>query len=76
MISTAFTLMYYVGVTISLFVQTKTAGAMGERKGGGKTQPQIQKQANKQTKNPTKTRHSLRFESLPDLHAHALHFIF
>lgn len=49
MISTAFTLMYYVGVTISLFVQTKTAGAMGERKGGKNAtpNPKTGKQANK-----------------------------
>lgn len=50
MISSAFTITSYVGVTISLFVQTKTAGAMKERKegGGGKPQLQIQNQPTNQ----------------------------
>lgn len=48
MISSAFTITSYVGVTISLFVQTKTAGAMKERKEGGGGKPQLQNQPTNQ----------------------------
>lgn len=71
MISSAFTVTSYVGVTISFFVQTKTSGAMNERK-GGETPTSNPKPTSKQTKTPIKTRHSLRFKSLTYLHAHTI----